>query len=85
MIGQTQVGNYFRPKHAGDIGSCGRSAPGGNFFGYATAPKNFPAFEHESGKARTREVSCRSQAIVTGSDHNGVVDIRGTGRNATMT
>ncbi len=66
-----------RPQHAGDVGGRGDAASrceiGIDLFGDGAAADNIPALEHEDTLPGPGEIGGGSQAIVAGSDDDGVV------------
>jgi hypothetical protein len=59
VFGETQISNYLRPQHAGDIGCRGDAATWSNLLSDAAAADHLSAFEYERGEAGTRQVSGR--------------------------
>jgi hypothetical protein len=42
----------------------------------ATAANDFATLEHQRGKSGARKICRRRQSVVTGADHNRIVDFR---------
>ena len=74
VFAEAQIGNHFRPQHAGDIRSGGDAASGSDFFGDAAAADDIAAFEHEGGQSGARQVGGRSETIVAAADYDGIID-----------
>ena len=74
VIGEMEVTDHFRAKHAGDVRSGGGAAARSDLFGDAASANDVAAFEDEGGVSGASEIGGSSQAVVASADNDGVVN-----------
>ena len=74
VIGEMEVADNFRAKHAGDVRSGGGMAVRSDLFRNTTSANDIAAFEDEGGVSGASEVGSSSEAVVASADNDGVVN-----------